>query len=242
MNNTPKKRILILDDEPDIHEILSYNLEQEGYVVSSFTNPFPAIEYLNHQPVSLILSDWLMPEMNGLQFCRYLKSNQLLKDIPVYFVTCKNEETDIISAFEAGAEDYIIKPFKINELLIRIRKTLRNSQPAPVPVVPKAVESVRSASRIEMNGLVIDREDFCVYVDGKPVVLTFSEFKLLELLVRKPGKVFSRSQIIENEYGIPDHVNHRAVDVKIVALRKKLGDLGNLIKTIRSVGYKFSLQ
>ncbi|HEY4787525.1 MAG TPA: response regulator transcription factor [Bacteroidales bacterium] len=238
------KRILIIEDEFDIREFLSYNLTKEGYSVKAFENPLEALQHIRINPPDLLLTDWLMPEMDGLDVCKTLKMNQETSHIPIIMITCKSEETDVVTALEIGADDYLTKPFRVKELLVRIKKYLRkNDTPFMInhtEYIPFASDTKNETRKIKVNGLLIDQDNHTVMLDGQKLNLTFSEFRLLELLASKPGKVFTRNQIIENGFGNDYYVTDRSVDVKIVGLRKKLGKYENLIETIRSVGYKFN--
>ena len=236
------KNILIIEDEFDIREFLSYNLSKEGYRVNAYENPLEALQFIKNNPPDLLLTDWLMPGMDGIDVCKTMKMNQKTSHIPIIMITCKSEETDVVTALEIGADDYLIKPFRVKELLVRIKKHLRRND-APLlnfeefgPATPMVNES----HRITINGLLIDQDNHTVTLDGQKLSLTFSEFRLLELLASRPGKVFTRNQIIEHGFGNDYYVTDRSVDVKIVGLRKKLGKYENMIETIRSVGYKFN--
>lgn len=237
------KRILIIEDEFDIREFLSYNLTKEGYSVSAYENPLEALQNIKISPPDLLLTDWLMPEMDGLDVCKTIKMNKETSNIPIIMITCKSEETDVVTALEIGADDYLIKPFRIKELLVRIKKYLRRNDPMELNTLvhnPVATKANTEARKIRINGLLIDPDNHTVLLDGQRLHLTFSEFRLLELLASRPGKVFTRNQIIENGFGNDYYVTDRSVDVKIVGLRKKLGKYENMIETIRSVGYKFN--
>jgi len=237
------KNIIIIEDEFDIREFLTYNLSKEGYSVKAYENPLEALQFIKSNPPDLLLTDWLMPEMDGLDVCKTLKMNQETAHIPIIMITCKSEETDIVTALEIGADDYLTKPFRVKELLVRIKKYLRrndlfilnHNELNSIPVIAKD-----DIHRIKINGLLIDQDNHTVTLEGQKLNLTFSEFRLLELLASRPGKVFTRNQIIENGFGNDYYVTDRSVDVKIVGLRKKLGDYENMIETIRSVGYKFN--
>jgi Response regulators consisting of a CheY-like receiver domain and a winged-helix DNA-binding domain len=240
---TSKKNILIIEDEFDIREFLSYNLSKEGYSVNAYENPLEALNAIRHNPPDLLLTDWLMPEMDGIDVCKTLKMNQETSHIPIIMITCKSEETDVVTALEIGADDYLTKPFRVKELLVRIKKYLKRNEyfSGTQPDMQGSNMTIQNdAHRIKVNGLIIDQDNHTVTLDGQKLSLTFSEFRLLELLASRPGKVFTRNQIIENGFGNDYYVTDRSVDVKIVGLRKKLGKYENMIETIRSVGYKFS--
>ena len=237
------KNILIIEDEFDIREFLTYNLTKEGYSVKAYENPLEALQFIKSNPPDLLLTDWLMPEMDGLDVCKTLKMNRETSHIPIIMITCKSEETDVVTALEIGEDDYLTKPFRVKELLVRIKKYLRRNDlsilnHAEVNSIPSLAKD--DVHRIVINGLLIDQDNHSVTLDGQRLSLTYSEFRLLELLASRPGKVFTRNQIIENGFGNDYYVTDRSVDVKIVGLRKKLGKYENMIETIRSVGYKFN--
>jgi DNA-binding response OmpR family regulator len=237
------RTVVVVDDEADIRELLNYNLRKEGFIVKSFSNPIPSIDYLQNHSPDVILSDWLMPEMDGLEFCRKLKMSKKFKDIPLIMITCKSDETDIVTALEIGADDYLIKPFRIKELITRIKKIIRtkevlNSQNQKEDDWDKSELSDNHLT-IQQGTLVINEENYTVTLDNEPLFLTISEFKLLKTLVQNSGKVFTRHQLINSLNGDTYLVTERTVDVKIVNLRKKLGKYHYFIKTVRSLGYKF---
>ncbi len=237
------KRILIIEDEFDIREFLTYNLSKEGYSVSAFENPLEALKEIKNNPPDILLTDWLMPEMDGLDVCKTLKMNKETSHIPIIMITCKSEETDVVTALEIGADDYLIKPFRVKELIVRIKKYIRRNDPITgmLPANDMLQAHVKNeTNKIKINGLVIDQDNHTVILEGQRLSLTFSEFRLLELLASRPGKVFTRNQIIENGFGNDYYVTDRSVDDKVVGLRKKLGKYENMIETIRSVGYKFN--
>lgn len=235
------KRILIIEDEFDIREFLTYNLCKEGYTVKAYENPLEALREVKNNPPDLLLTDWLMPGMDGLDVCKTLKMSKDTSHIPIIMITCKSEESDVVTALEVGADDYLTKPFRVKELIVRIKKYIRRNDP-PQSFETNVTESQTfpDKSRIKINSLLIDQENHTVMLDNQKLNLTFSEFRLLELLASRPGKVFTRNQIIENGFGNDYYVTDRSVDVKIVGLRKKLGKYENMIETIRSVGYKFN--
>lgn len=236
------KKVFIIDDEEDILEFLRFNLKKEGFSVQTFTNPVIAIDQLDTSQPDMIVTDWLMPEMDGLELCKALKMESRWAHIPLIMITCKGEEIDVVTALELGADDYLVKPFGIKELAVRIKKIL-NKQTAVYNAQKRIhddLQQMENKRQIERKVLLINKETYTVFLDNEKVNLTYAEFKLLELLADKPGRVFTRSQIIEHDYGNDFYVTERSVDVKIVGLRKKLGKYDNLIETIRSVGYRFN--
>jgi two-component system alkaline phosphatase synthesis response regulator PhoP len=224
-----KQKILAVDDEEDILELLRFNLTKEGFAVVCAASGEEALKSaLSHRP-DLILLDLLLPGMDGLEVAKRLKSDPSTREIPVIMVTAKGEEADIVTGLEVGAEDYITKPFSRKVLIARVRAVLRRKTSAPVD--DQAVVSVQD--------LTIHPGRREVLVKGKPVVLTFTEFGILNFLARRPGWVFTRSQIVDAVKGDEYFVTDRAVDVQIVGLRKKLGSAAEVIETVRGVGYRF---
>ncbi|NJO69494.1 MAG: response regulator transcription factor [Bacteroidetes bacterium] len=233
------KKVFIIDDEEDILEFLQFNLKKEGFTVFTFNNPKKALAHIDSNPPDVVVSDWLMPDMDGLEVCKTIKMESRWNHIPVIMITCKGDEIDIVTALELGADDYLVKPFGIKELAVRIKKILNKQNYAlhgPLKQTPVYTEERQNHPK----GLLINKETYTVFLDNEKLNLTYAEFKLLELLAEKPGKVFTRSQIIEHDYGNDYYVTERSVDVKIVGLRKKLGKYDKLIETIRSVGYRYN--
>ena len=220
-------KILIVDDENDILEFLSYNLKREGYQVFVCDNGKDAINKAKEILPQLILLDVMMPELDGIETCRQIRNEKSRTDTLVAFLTARNEHYSQIAGFDAGADDYINKPIKPRVLLSRIAGILRRFLSNE-----KDIEA-------EIGGLVLDREKFIVFKDGTPVSLPKKEFELMALLMSKPGKVFLREEILDKVWGGDVVVGDRTIDVHIRKLREKLGD--NYIKTIKGVGYKFDL-
>lgn len=245
-----KRLLFVVDDEPDIREILSYYFKNQGFDVLTFENPLVCLHSLNYVKPDILLLDWLMPGMNGFDFCRKLKQDNGLKHIPVIMITCKSDENEIVAALENGADDYMIKPFRLKELHGRINRFIKpsfsevNSGIEPIKSLrntdSQTLNTIHPGQQIMIDKLIIDIASHEVLIENKKVELTYAEFKLLELLAGSPGKVFTREQIIKNDGGDNYHITDRAIDVRIVGLRKKLGEMGKLIKTIRSVGYKLT--
>jgi DNA-binding response OmpR family regulator len=215
-----KYRIVVVDDHYDILELLKHNLINEGYEVKIFYNAVDALKYVNMDNTDLVLSDWMMPEMDGLEFCKNLKMRPSTQNIPL----------------EVGAEDYITKPVRIKEMLSRIKKILRRKLPDDIINPRKELREF-----IECGVLKMDLVSYRVFISDAPLELTIGEFKLLEMLARQPGKVFSRNQIIERINGSQYFATERSIDVQIAGLRKKMGEYKDAIETIRSVGYRFKV-
>ena len=223
--------ILVIEDEKDILELIRFNLERDGYKVVTADSVEAAGKLLTRQIPALVLLDLMLPGENGYDFCRRLRSNDRTQRLPVIMVTARDEDADIVAGLEVGADDYITKPFSPRVLLARVRAVLRR----------RAVEPEDSADRLVRGPIEIDRTHHTIRVDGQPVTMTLSEFRILELLLRRPGVVFSRYQIVDAVHGSDYPVTDRSVDVQIVGLRRKLGEHSDLIETIRGVGYRFRM-
>ncbi len=228
-----KERILLVEDAEDILELLRYNLAKEGYQVRSVMSGEEALNAVRQTPFDLILLDIMLPGLDGLEVCRRLRRDAATAHVPVIMLTAKSEETDMVVGLELGADDYVSKPFSPRVLIARIRAALRRSQ---------QTDQDGQADVLSLGGLQIDRSRHEVLVNGEPVRLTATEFGILLCLTKRPGWVFSRYQIVEAVRGEDYSVTDRAVDVQIVGLRKKLGELGGCIETVRGVGYRFRMQ
>jgi len=224
-----EKKILIVEDEKDIAELIHFNLFKANYGVFIASDGEQALKMANEQLPDLVLLDLMIPHISGLEVCKFLKENPATCEIPVIMITAKGEEEDIIKGLEVGADDYITKPFSPKVLLARVNAVFRRSKRDRFDV-----EKV-----IHTNGVVIDPIRRKVVSQGSELDLTFSEFQIFHLLAQKPGWVFTRSQIVDLIRGKNHAITDRSVDVQIVGLRKKLGELGPLIETVRGVGYRF---
>ncbi len=224
-----KEKILVVDDEEDIVELVRYNLSREGYQTLSAETGEKALRLARTEKPDLVVLDLMLPGMDGLEVTRAMKCDAELRRIPIVMLTAKGEEPDIVAGLEMGADDYIVKPFSTKILVARVRAALRR----------RRVEPVDENRKIEIDGIVINPGKRVVTVEDNPADLTFTEFQILQQLARRPGWVFTRSQIVEAVRGDDYPVTDRAVDVQIVGLRKKLGPCGNLIETVRGVGYRF---
>lgn len=220
-------KVLIVDDDEDILDFMSYNLHKNGFLVEEATNGLIAIEKTKTFKPDLIVMDVMMPEMDGITACKEIKSIQEFKDVSVVFLTARNEESKELEGFDAGADDYITKPLKPRILLSRINAVLNriNHSQKEEQVV------------LEIGDLKIDRECYTITFKGEEQVLPKKEFELLALLASKPGKVFTRDEILERVWGVDVIVVDRTIDVHIRKLREKLSS--QVIKTIKGVGYKF---
>ena len=224
-----KERILVVEDEENILELVSFNLEKEGYRVRGVTSGEEALEEVGEKEPDLILLDLMLPGIDGLEVCRRLKSDSQRSHVPIVMLTAKSEEADVVSGLELGADDYVTKPFSPRILVARVRAVLRR----------RAKEEPSEASPIKIHDVMIHPGRHEVLVDGEEVDLTHTEFRLLHLLARRPGWVFTRNQIIDRLRGSDYPVTDRSVDVQIAGLRKKLGDAAEYIETVRGVGYRF---
>jgi len=223
-----KATILVVDDEEDIRELVVLNLDREGYTVLTCETGEQALALAKAKTPDLVVLDLMLPGIDGLEVCKRLKADPTLQPVPVVMLTAKGEESDIVAGLELGADDYVTKPFSGKVLVARVRRLLR-----------KVSESAEDKGLVKAHGLVIDPARHEVALNGKPVSLTLTEFNILHTLSRRPGLVFTRYQIVDAIHGDDYLVTDRAVDVQIVALRRKLGACGKLIETVRGVGYKF---
>lgn len=227
--STAKQKILIVDDEPDILELVEYNLKKEGYQVFSASNGQEGITMAKKVHPDLIILDVMMPKMDGIEACRLMRAIPEFKNTFMVFLTARSEEYSEIAGFNVGADDYIAKPIKPRALVSRINAILRRN----------ATEEILSENKLEIGDLVIDREAYLVFKSGEKVVLAKKEFELLYLLATKPGKVYTREAILKNIWEDAVVVTNRTIDVHIRKLREKLGE--NYVSTVKGVGYKFEL-
>ena len=223
------ERILIVEDEEDVLELIGYNLEQNGFQLDTAMDGRCALEKARNGKPDLVLLDLMLPKVDGLEVCRTLKSDPQTSGIAVVMLTAKGTEADIVTGLEIGAEDYITKPFSPRILLARIRAVLRRRE-RPV---------LGESALIRIHDLEIDPGRRRTFVRGSEVELTTTEFKLLQFLAARPGWVFTRYQLVDAVHGADYPVTDRSVDVQIVGLRKKLGEAGAHIETVRGVGYRF---
>ena len=222
-----KETILVVEDDPDIVELLEYSLEREGYTVLAASDGEKGLSEARRRKPALVLLDLMLPGLDGRSICRALKEDGATKDIPVMMLTAKGEESDVVVGLEFGADDYVRKPFSPRELIARIRAVMRRSQPAP---------AVRS--RIELGSVTLDKERHEVSVDDVPVTFTRSEFRLLWRLAKHPGRVYSRDELVESLTDGEAVILDRNIDVHVSSIRKKLGEHGGIVVTVRGVGYK----
>ena len=222
-------RILVVDDESDVTELLHYRLEQEGYRVATLNSPLECIAKVREFEPNLMLLDIMMPDLSGIQLCRIVRADPSMKDIPIIFLSARGEVEDRIKGLEAGAEDYLSKPFNTNELLLRASKMLSRSGSLKEPA---------RQSRIEIAGVVIDEDLHQLTVDGKNVILTATEFRLLKLLMERKGRVQTRDNLLVNVWHYDVDIETRTVDTHVRRVREKLGQHAHMIETVRGVGYR----
>ena len=226
-----KEKILVVDDEEDILELVRFNLSREGHEVLCAETGEKALEILKTEPVDLMVLDLMLPGMDGFSVVKRVKNDLRIRHVPIVMLTAKSSETDVVTGLQLGAEDYVTKPFSPRVLVARVRKVLRRISRIPA----------ESTDLIRRGELVIDLGKHEVMLDGLPVNLTYTEFEVLTLLAGRPGWAFSRSQIVDSVRGYNYSVTDRSVDVQIVGLRRKLGAYGRFIETVRGVGYRFRI-
>lgn len=224
------QRILIIEDEPDITEVLKYNLEKNHYQVATAESGEAGLAAARESLPDLVLLDLMLPGIDGLEVCRKLREDPRTRDLLVIMLTAKGTEADVVVGLTLGADDYIVKPFSTSELMARIKAVLRR-------VEPRDEES--DGENIHAGPITIDMRRHEARLEGKPIELTLSEFKLLSFLIRKKGRVFTRDQLLDAVVGPDVFVTARNIDVHVAALRKKLGKYGGYIVTVRGVGYRF---
>jgi two-component system alkaline phosphatase synthesis response regulator PhoP len=221
------KKVWVVEDESDIANLISYNLRKERFDVSVFYDGEGFLESLGRELPELVILDLMLPGIDGLDICRIMRSDERARSIPIIILTAKGTELDVVLGLELGADDYIVKPFSIREVVARVRAVLRR------------VRTRQEENLLKFGGLSVDLESFGVRVDDVPVELTYAEFKTLQRLVSRPGRVFTRRQIIDGIWDDDRVVTSKTVDVHVAHLRKKLGKYGRFLKTVRGVGYKF---
>ena len=219
--------VLLVEDEPAQREVLAYNLEAEGFVVQRATNGEEALMLVAENPPDLILLDWMMPHVSGLEVCRRLKMRSETRSIPIIMLSARSEEVDKVRGLETGADDYVIKPYSIIELMARLRAQLRRVRPSTLGMV------------LEWETISLDAETHRVIRDGQTLKLGPTEFRLLATFLEKPGRVFSREQLLDRVWGRDIYVDSRTVDVHVGRLRKALCTFGgdDPLRTVRGVGY-----
>jgi phosphate regulon transcriptional regulator PhoB len=226
------QRIVLIEDEKDIVELIRYNFRKEGFEVESFLRGKDGLEYLRQNLPDLVLLDILLPDLDGIEICKRLRSDERLKALPVIFLTAKGEEVDRVLGLELGADDYVVKPFSPRELVARVKAILR-----------RQVRAAEKREVVELGGLRLDSGTQEVSVHGRSVELSTLEFKLLHFLVSNPRRVFSRDRLLDEVWGRDRFVTPRTVDVHIRRLREKIeaqADKPQYVQTVRGAGYRFS--
>lgn len=226
-----RENIVVVEDEPDILEVLQYNLTREGFRVRAFRDGEQGLEGVRRHAPDLVVLDLMLPGLDGIEVCRRLKQDPVTRSIPVIMLTAKGEESDIVLGLGVGADDYVTKPFSPKELLARVHAVLRRGM---------LKEDQGKGERVTHGGLVVDTARHAVTVDGEPVICTATELRLLHFLASHPGRVFTRDHLLSRVIGEDAVVLDRNIDVHIGSLRKKLGAHRERIETVRGVGYRFS--
>lgn len=224
--NTKDIKILLVDDEPDILEIVGFNLANEGYTIITAENGLEAVKKAKKEKPHLIVLDVMMPEMDGIEACEHIRQIPELKDVIITFLTARGEDYSQLAGFDAGADDYITKPIKPKVLVSKVKALLRRYR-----------EEEKQGNIIKIGDLTIDRDEYNIILKGKKINLPRKEFELLSLLASKPDKVFKRDEILDKVWGNDVIVGGRTIDVHIRKLREKIGN--NSFKTVKGVGYKF---
>ena len=222
-------RILVVDDEPDLLELVRFNLSQAGFRVETAASGREALEQLRRSPPDLMVLDLMLPDVSGNDICRQVRSDPTLADLPILMLTAKSEEVDRVVGFELGADDYVPKPFSPRELTLRVRAVLRRRATSAAPGVG-----------LEHGALRVDPERHRCFVGGDEVELTAKEFRLLTTLMTRPGRVLTRERLLDEVWGSEITVTSRTIDTHLKRLREKLGVAGDLIETVRGVGYRFA--
>ncbi|MEZ4393655.1 MAG: response regulator [Polyangiales bacterium] len=227
---TRPKRILVVEDEPDLVRLLEFNLTQAGFEVRSVERASDALKAAQADPPDLVLLDLMLPDGSGTDVCRALKTAPATKSVPVIMVTAKGEEIDRVVGFEIGADDYVVKPFSVRELILRLKVILRRSE----------TEEPTTREEVSFGCLRVDREAHRVYVSDREVALTALELRLLTTLIDRKNRVQSRETLLSDVWGLHMHVETRTVDTHIKRLREKLAEAGDYVQTVRGVGYRFA--
>jgi two-component system phosphate regulon response regulator PhoB len=224
------QRILVIDDEPDLLELVRVNLDRSGYQVETAASGKEALERLRRSAPDLVILDLMLPDLSGTEICRQIRSDSELKRLPVIMLTAKAEEVDRVVGFELGADDYVTKPFSPRELMLRVKAVLRRRQP----------QAAGATGVLESGPLRVDPERHRCFVNDAEVELTAKEFDLLQRLMMRPGRVMTREQLLDQVWGSDIAVTTRTIDTHLKRLREKLGPAGSLIETVRGVGYRFA--
>ena len=240
------KHITIIDDDTDVLKLLRHNLEKERATTYTFTSGMEGLDFIEKNRPDAIICEWMLDDIDGIDICKTIKKNALLDQIPFIMLTGRSEEIDAVIAFEHGADEFIRKPVRIRELISRIAKIFKQRSRFQTPAAPpSALESPlrsnnHSRTGLRFKDLALDINGYKAYLNNRELKLTLSEFKLLQLFMHKPGKVYTRNQIIEKINGIDYVVTERSIDVQIAGLRKKFGPSKDYLETVRGVGYRLA--
>ncbi|MCW2925309.1 MAG: response regulator with CheY-like receiver domain and winged-helix DNA-binding domain [Thermoleophilia bacterium] len=236
-------QIVVIEDEDAIRDVVAYNLEREGYLVATAKDGRAGLQLVRDTSPDLVLLDLMLPELDGVDLCRELRADPATTAIPVIMLTARGEEADVVLGLGVGADDYVTKPFSPRELVARVQAMLRRSAVLAGAAAGDAAIDAELATdperrRVEVGGVVVDPDRHEVLVDGAPVRLTRTELRLLHVLLRRPGRVYTREQLVERVMGDNAWITDRTIDVHVRAIRRKLGDRADVVETIRGIGYR----
>jgi len=231
MINGITKTIYIVEDEPDIRETLAYNLSQEGFKVSEFSDAESCLDKIQKKKPDLLILDLMLPGMSGLDLCKQIRADKSLQNLAIIMLTAKGEEVDRIIGFELGADDYVTKPFSVRELILRVKVILK-----------KQNDALENNELVEFGPIKLNLDAHEVLINDDEIILTALEFKLLKHLVQRRGRVQTRDQLLGDVWGYSSEITTRTVDTHIKRLREKLGTVGDYIQTVRGVGYRLNNQ
>tara|TARA_B000000437_G_scaffold71887_1_gene52223 strand:+ start:800 stop:1498 length:699 start_codon:yes stop_codon:yes gene_type:complete len=231
MINGITKTIYIVEDEPDIRETLAYNLSQEGFKVSEFSDAESCLDKIQKKKPDLLILDLMLPGMSGLDLCKEIRADKSLQNLAIIMLTAKGEEVDRIIGFELGADDYVTKPFSVRELILRVKVILK-----------KQNDALENNELVEFGPIKLNLDAHEVLINDDEIILTALEFKLLKHLIQRRGRVQTRDQLLGDVWGYSSEITTRTVDTHIKRLREKLGTVGDYIQTVRGVGYRLNNQ
>lgn len=230
MSDQRSRKVLVVDDEPDVADLVAYHLKAKGYEVETVNDPAASIGTARSFLPDLLILDIMMPDLNGMQICRIIRADPRLQHVPIVFLTAKTEESDRIAGFETGCDDYICKPFSTKELVLRVQSIFRRISDEARP----------ESKHLQTGHIVLDIERHQVTLHGRPIELTATEFKLLRLLMERRGRVQTREHLLINVWNYETEIETRTVDTHVRRLREKLGSEADWIETIRGVGYRMA--
>ena len=223
------KRVLVIEDEPDLRSTLEFNLKSENYKVTTASDGRSALEEISKNIPDLILLDLMLPDMSGLEICKKIRGESFSDKVSIIMLTAKGEEVDRVVGFELGADDYVVKPFSVRELMLRVSSILKRSK-----------EKASNDEKIVIGDIEINLASHRVFISGIEVELTAKEFELLKYLTERNGRIQTRESLLEHVWGYNNSVTTRTVDTHIKRLRSKIGEVGTRIETVRGVGYRFN--